>query len=96
MASKVLQATIGKNIGNRDNPLFPPANDVWDKVMFSQACVIPSAHRGVGFPACITGHMTGGSAFMGSLYLGGLPPGRGFGQTPIPEIHGVLRDTVNK
>ena len=30
------------------------------KVMFSQACVIHSVHRGmgVGFPVCFTGHMT--------------------------------------
>ena len=66
----------------------------------------PVHREGVGFPACITGHMTRG------LHLGGLPPGswaepppglstggvciRGGGQTPSPKIHGILRDTVNK
>ena len=27
--------------------LLPPANEVWGKVMFSRASVIPSVHRGV-------------------------------------------------
>ena len=35
-------------------------------VMFSEAFVSRSVHR-VGFPACITGHMTGGSASGGSV-----------------------------
>ena len=26
----------------------PPANEVWGKVIFSQACVIPSIHKGGG------------------------------------------------
>ena len=37
-------------------------------------CVIPSVHGGaggVGFPACITGHMTGGSASGGVCIQGG-------------------------
>ena len=51
------------------------------KVIFSQACGIPSVHRGggVGFPACITGHIT-----RGVLHPGGL--GRS------PPIHGILWD----
>ena len=44
---------------------------------------------GVGFPACITGHMTRRSASGVSAYKGG---GGGGGQTLPP----VLRDTVNK
>ena len=28
--------------------ILPPANDVWGKVIFSQACVIPSVHKGEG------------------------------------------------
>ena len=28
--------------------LLPSANEVWGKVIFSQACVIPSVHRGGG------------------------------------------------
>ena len=28
------------------NVLLPPANEVWAKVIFSQACVIPSVHKG--------------------------------------------------
>ena len=39
--------------------LLSPANEVWGKVIFSQASVIPSVHKGewdgVGFPACIMG-----------------------------------------
>ena len=27
---------------------LPPGNEVWGKVIFSQACVIPSVHKGVG------------------------------------------------
>ena len=58
--------------------LLPPANEVWGKLIFWQACVIPSVLSSVhgqeggavvGFPAGITGHMTGGR--------GGLPPGDG-------------------
>ena len=39
--------------------------------MFSQACVIPSVHGGggVGFPACITGHIQEGSASGGGYLL---------------------------
>ena len=40
--------------------LLPPANEVWGKVIFSQASVILS--MGGDFSACITGHMTRGSA----------------------------------
>ena len=60
------------------NKLLPPANEVWGKVTFSQACVIPSVRGwgvGVGLPACITGHMTrefasGGSASRGVCIWG--------------------------
>ena len=40
---------------------LPSANDVWGKVMFSHLLVILFGGRG-GFPACTTGHMTGGSS----------------------------------
>ena len=52
----------------------------------------------VGFPACITGHMTRvlhpeGSAFRAFCIQGGLHPGgRGFGQIPPQDTW----DTVNK
>ena len=46
-----------------------PANEVWCKVMFLHVSVILSTRegKGVGFPVCITGHMTRGrrSAFRG-------------------------------
>ena len=42
--------------------LLPSTNEVWDKVIFSQASVILSMGGGGGLPVCITGHMTGGSA----------------------------------
>ena len=57
---------------------LPPANEVWSKVMFSQMFVCPQ--RGVGFPACITGHMTRGACIQGALRR---PPG-------------ILQDTVNE
>ena len=45
------------------------------KVTFSHVCGIPSVHReGVGFPACITGHMTKGAASRGSASKSGLHP----------------------
>ena len=59
--------------------LLPPANKVWGKLIFSQACVIPSvlssvhgkgAGRCVGFPAGITGHMTGGAGGEGVCIQG--------------------------
>ena len=40
---------------------------------------------GVGFPACITGHMIRGVCIRG-----------GGGADPPAEIHGILQDTVNK
>ena len=59
---------------------------------------------GVGFLACITGHITRGGLHQGVCLHGGLPPGRvciegglhpgGVGQTPLH--HGILWDTVNK
>ena len=50
---------------------LPPANEVWGKVIFLHLCVILFI-GGVCFPACITGHMTRGSASVGGLHLGGL------------------------
>ena len=39
---------------------LPAANEIWGKVMFNSWCL--SVHRGeVGFPGCITGHMTWGT-----------------------------------
>ena len=35
--------------------LLPPANEVWGKVIFSQACVRNSVHGGCAIPACIAG-----------------------------------------
>ena len=40
------------------NTFLTPANEVWGKVMFSEVFVCPQ--KGLGFSACITGHMTGG------------------------------------
>ena len=78
-----------------------PANEVSGKVMFyTHTHVSHSVHWGVGFPACITDHMTRkGSA------------SRGVGQNPVgiptrgsasgglgkpPKIHGLLWDMVNR
>ena len=52
--------------------IFTASIEVWGKVMFLHLCVIPLTGEEVGFPACITGHMTrvgsasGGSASRGS------------------------------
>ena len=43
---------------------LPPANEIWGKVIFSQASVILFP-GGSGFPACITGHMTRGVCIQG-------------------------------
>ena len=54
--------------------LLPPANEVWCKVMFSEASVSHSVHlafrRGVGFPASVTGHINRGSASRGFCLWG--------------------------
>ena len=65
-----------------------------------------STEAGVGFPACITGHMTSESASGGGEYPGGfasrgsLHPKwglhRGGAWTDPSEIHGILWITVNK
>ena len=58
-------------------------------VMFSEAFVSHSVHR-IGFPACITGHMTGGSASGGvCIQEGGLHPGGGSASSGvcIQEVH---------
>ena len=70
--------------------LLPPVNEVWGKVIFSQASVILFTGKlGIGFPACITGHMTreagmppGGSA-SGKGCVGQIPP--------THQINGILR-----
>ena len=69
--------------------LLPPANEVWGKVIFTQASLILSKGGGdVGFPVCTTGHMTGGVCVRGDLHPGGLPTGVGLDR-PTPP----LRDT---
>ena len=89
---------------------FYCTNSSWEKVMFSQACVIPSVPKGkgVGFPTCITGHKgglypgglhLGGSASKGVCILGSLHSGRfasrvDLGRPPLPLR--MLRDTVNE
>ena len=58
--------------------LLPPANEVRGKIMLSQVCFLSTGR--VGFPACITGHMTsigeGGlvSQFASSVTSRGLHP----------------------
>ena len=48
--------------------LFTARNSSCRKVMFSQACAIPFVHGGVGFPACITDHMTREVCIPGGLH----------------------------
>ena len=70
---------------------LPPTNEVWGKVLFLHMSVILfTGGGGVGFPACITDHMTRGSTFGGRVCIkgggvslqGGLPTGRGLGRPP--------------
>ena len=51
---------------------LPPANEVWDKVIFSEACVKNSVHgEGEAIPACIAG---GIPAYLAAgLQGGGIP-----------------------
>ena len=68
--------------------LLPPANEVWGKVIFSEACVNNSVHRGVGVVSqhalqVISQHalqqggvpVPGGSAPRGGCAAGGMLPG---------------------
>ena len=78
--------------------LLSPANEVWGKVMFLHMCVIlftggwlPSMHhmshvQGV----CIVGVWIQGDQTHKSAYR------RGWADPPLPKIHGILWDTVNK
>ena len=45
------EGQLGKNkcsILSPKKEFLPPANEVWGRVIFSQACVIPSVHKGEG------------------------------------------------
>ena len=66
---------------------LPPANEVWDKVMFLHL----SVYRGVGFPACITGNMTWGVCIQGeSAFRRG-----GLSNPPSPSsIYYIWRSSV--
>ena len=62
---------------------LPPANKIWGKVIFLQACVINSVHWQGLHPrggVCIQG---GGSASLG-------------GVDQSPPLHRILQDTVNE
>ena len=61
---------------------LPPADEVWGKVMFLHLSVTLFTMEGVGFPACITCHMTGG------LHPGGL-------QTPPPRTTAYSQQTYS-
>ena len=74
-------------------PLQQTVHILLECILVSQAFVCPRG-RGVGFPACITGHMTRGSASRGVCIQDGSASG-GWAD-PLPQIHGILRDTVNK
>ena len=49
---------------------LPPENEVWGKVIFSQAYINPSVHKGWGVPM-------GGGLHPGGLHTGGLHPEEG-------------------
>ena len=68
-------------------PLLPPANEVWGKVIFSVACVKNSVHIG-GLPQCMLGY----HPLPPTPPEQTPPPGPG---TPLPAQY-MLGDTVNK
>ena len=68
-SSTVCEKQIGDICCRIESTFLPPTNEVWGKVMFKQSAVILSG--GGGFPACITGHMTGREGWLpreGSLH----------------------------
>ena len=50
MVSETLNLISGVN--EKTDAFFPPANEVWGKVIFSEACVKNSVHGGVCLSAC--------------------------------------------
>ena len=75
---------------------YRPQNEVWGKVIFSEACVKNSVHRGGGIPACIaTGLQGGWYPSMPCRFPGPHPGGkfRGIwpGGSPGPHPRGKLR-----
>ena len=81
---------------------LPPAKrSLGQDNVFTGVCL---STRGIGFPACVTGHMTrgvciqGGSTFRRGLPPGGLPLGWEvcIGGGAASRGGGILRDTVNK
>ena len=77
---------IGKEITIKLKRLLPPANEVWGKVIFSQACVKNSVHGGEGgaIPACIAGGIPACLAAGLQGWGGVLPGGLLRGITPPP------------
>ena len=83
---------------------LPPANEVWGKVMFLHLCVIlftggwlPSMHdrshdQGVGGSASRGRSASKGVCIGGGLHAGVVVCIWGVGQTPLPEIDGILWD----
>ena len=68
------------NEGECESEFLPPAKEVWGKVIFSQACVKNSVHRGVPGPR---GVCSGGGAWSwGALLPGGLLRGEAGGDHP--------------
>ena len=74
---------------------LPPANEVWGKLIFSEACVKNSVHKGgrggvCGIPACIAG---GIPACLAGIQGGGWYPSmpcRSLGPHPRGKLRGQL------
>ena len=73
--------------------LLPPANEVWGKVMFSQASVCPRGGFLYDVTSCLAAwsHVPGGTV-EGGLCLGGfLSRGRGVSVREIPHLYSEER-----
>ena len=74
--------------------LLPPTNEVWGKVIFSEACVKNSVQGGCAIPACIAGGIpaclaAGGCTIPACLAAGGSAPG-GCLVWGVPGLRGCL------
>ena len=66
---------------------LPPANEVWGKVIFSEACVKDSVREGGAIPACIAGGIPACLAVgLGGVWYPSMPC-----RFPVPHQRGKLR-----
>ena len=71
--------------------IITAANEVWGKVIFSEACVKNSVHRGVPAPGGGWGGMPG----LGGAWCGGPAPGGCLFRGGVPAPVGCLVETTS-